>query len=195
MSSQNYEFDCVVVGSGHAGSCAALAASDAGLRRVLIVDKCPEGWAGGNGYFTAGAHRTVHSGLHDLLPIVQNVKPDTAAKIDMGAYTAEQFTSDIMRLGGSRSDPALVKAVVDGSRSAIDWLARRVNMPFTLSFNRQAYLVNGRQKFWGGMVLSTEDGGKGVIRAHQLALERQVSRSGSTLQPSSYRARMMQSQV
>ncbi|KAI0693228.1 hypothetical protein BC835DRAFT_1306840 [Cytidiella melzeri] len=164
-------YDCIVVGSGHAGSCAALAASDAGLSRVLIIDKCPEGWVGGNGYFTAGAHRTVHNGLDDLLPIVHNVDVDIASEIDMDPYTAEDFTSDIMRLGGGRSDPALVKAVVDGSRDAIGWLAERVKMPFHLSFNRQAYLVNGRQKFWGGMVLSVQDGGKGVIKAHQEALK------------------------
>jgi aspartate oxidase len=31
-------------------------------------------------------------------------------------------------------------------------------------------VVNGRQKFWGGMVLSVEGGGKGLIAAHQVAL-------------------------
>lgn len=164
-------YDCIVVGSGHAGSCAALSAAEAGLKRILIIDKCPPDWVGGNGYFTAGAHRTVHNGLHDLLPVVRNVDAETASKIDMAPYTADDFTSDIMRLGGGRSDPALVKAVVDGSRDAIQWLSERVKMPFHFSFNRQAYLVNGRQKFWGGMVLSVEDGGKGVIRAHRSALE------------------------
>lgn len=171
MATQESIFDCIVVGTGHAGSCAALAASDAGLRRLLIIDKCPEEWVGGNGYFTAGAHRTVHNGLQDLLPLVQNVSPDLATKIDMDPYTAEEFTSDIVRLGDGKSDATLVKAVVEGSRGAIEWLARRVKIPFTFSFNRQAYLVNGRHKFWGGMVLSTLDGGKGVIRSHREALK------------------------
>lgn len=163
-------FDCIVIGSGNAGSCAALAAVDAGLKRVLIVDKCPEEWAGGNGYFTAGAHRTVHNGLSDLLPIVTNVDPEQASKIDIEPYTHAQFTDDIMRLGQGRSDPDLVTALVDNSRDAVQWLADRVKVPFTLSFNRQAYLVNGRQKFWGGMALSTRDGGKGLIAAHREAL-------------------------
>jgi succinate dehydrogenase/fumarate reductase flavoprotein subunit len=171
MSTNDNSYDCIVVGSGHAGSCAALSASDSGLKRVLIIDKCPAEWVGGNGYFTAGGHRTVHSGLEDVLPIVRNVDAETAAKVDMSPYTAQDFVEDVMRVSGGRSDPALVDALVAGSRDAIGWLSERVNMPFQLAFHRQAYEVNGRQQFWGGMVLSVEDGGKGLIRAHREALE------------------------
>ncbi|KAI0923296.1 hypothetical protein AcV7_005847 [Taiwanofungus camphoratus] len=165
-------FDCIVVGSGHAGSCAALSAVQSGCKRVLIVEKGPKGWVGGNGYFTAGAHRTVHGGLQDLLPLVKNVSAELASTIDMDPYSPEEFTSDIMRLGDAKSDPEMVKAVVEDSRDAIGWLAEHVEVPFIFSFHRQAYSVNGRQKFWGGMVLSVEDGGKGLIAAHQRALER-----------------------
>ncbi|OBZ68692.1 Fumarate reductase flavoprotein subunit [Grifola frondosa] len=164
-------YDCVAVGSGHAGCCAALSAVDSGCKRVLIVDKCPKEWAGGNGYFTAGAHRTVHAGLRDLLPIVQNVSPETASSIDMDAYSVDEFTADIMRLGDGQPHPGVVAAVVEGSREAVGWLAERVKVPFVFSFNRQAYLVNGRQRFWGGMVLGVEGGGKGLIAAHHAALE------------------------
>ncbi|CAL1712527.1 unnamed protein product [Somion occarium] len=166
-------FDCIVIGSGNAGSCAALAAKDSGCPRVLVVDKCPAEWVGGNGYFTAGAYRTVHDGLHDLLRIVHNVAPnsDLASTIDVDPYSPEDFIGDIMRLGEGKPNPELVKALVEGSRDAVQWLAERVKVPFTFSFNRQAYLVNGRQKFWGGLALSVEDGGKGVIAAHQKALK------------------------
>jgi succinate dehydrogenase/fumarate reductase flavoprotein subunit len=165
-------WDCIVIGSGHAGSSAALSASEHGSKKVLVIDKCPRGWVGGNGYFSAGAHRTVHDGLHDLRPIIGNVAQEATDLIDMDPYTAENFTSDIMRLGSGESDPDLVAAVVDNSRETIGWLASHVGVPFILSFNRQAYMVSGRQKFWGGMVLSVEDGGKGLIAAHQLALEK-----------------------
>ena len=167
----DHSFDIIIVGSGHAGSCAALAASDAGMKRILIVEKGPEDWVGGNGYFTAGAHRTVHGGLPDLLPLVTNVSAEQAAQIDIEPYTAEQFTADIMRLGQDRPDAALVKALVEGSRDAVQWLAERVKVPYTLAFNRQAYLVDGRQKFWGGLALSTRDGGKGLIAAHREVLK------------------------
>lgn len=183
------DYDCIVVGSGHAGSCAALAAKEAGCRKgrsmgansfrceverclVLMIDKCPATWVGGNGYFTAGAHRTVHAGLDDLLDIVQGVPIDKITHIAMDPYTRDDFIEDVIRLSGGKSDAALLSAVVDNSRSAIDWLAKTVGVPFRFSFNRQAYEVNGKQKFWGGLVLSVEEGGKGLIAAHQTALAR-----------------------
>ncbi|KAH7914265.1 hypothetical protein BJ138DRAFT_1110710 [Hygrophoropsis aurantiaca] len=165
-------YDCIVIGGGHAGASAALAASESGCTRVLIVEKAPESWAGGNGYFTAGAHRTVHNGLTDLLPLVQNVSPEQVDKIDIDPYTAEQFTHDIMRLGDARSDRVLVETLVRESRDAVGWLAKEVGVPFVLAFHRQAYEVNGRQKFWGGVALTTEDGGKGLIKADFEALGR-----------------------
>lgn len=167
---RHLKFDTIVVGSGNAGSSAALSAIDNGCKRVLLIDKCPPEWAGGNGYFTAGAYRTVHGGLSDILDIVPNVAPELAATIDMEPYTHEQFIKDIMRLSDGRSDPTLVKALVDDSHDTILWLSKRVGVPFILSFHRQAYLVDGRQKFWGGMVLAVEDGGKGLIAAHHRAL-------------------------
>lgn len=144
---------------------------------VLIVDKCPEEWAGGNGYFTAGAHRTAHEGLADLLPLLANASPaaqlsrERLASVDVEPYTTEDFAADIDRLGGGRADPEMVRAVVEGSREALRWLAETARLPFVLSFNRQAYEVDGRMKFWGGMALSVEEGGKGLIKAWQTAVK------------------------
>ncbi|KAH8114360.1 hypothetical protein DFH11DRAFT_1544100 [Phellopilus nigrolimitatus] len=47
-------------------SCAALSAIQFGCNRVLIVE---EEWEGGNGFFTAGAHRAAHGGLKDLISL------------------------------------------------------------------------------------------------------------------------------
>lgn len=127
---------------------------------------------GGNGYFTAGAHRTVHEGLADILKLVSNVTPGEASQIDLEPYTEEQFTSDIQRMSNGRCDSKLVEEVVKGSRDVIQWLKDDINLDFTMSFNRQAYEVNGRQVFWGGMALSVRDGGKGLIEAHTRALAR-----------------------
>ncbi|KAL1660534.1 FAD binding domain-containing protein [Schizophyllum commune] len=110
--------------------------------------------------------RAVHGGLEDLAPLVRNVTPEMKAQIDLEPYSAEQFREDILRLGKGQPDPKLVEAVVSGSRDAVQWLAESVQVPFVLSFHRQAYEVDGRKKFWGGMALAVEDGGKGLIRAH-----------------------------
>lgn len=139
---------------------------------VLIVDKCTPEWVGGNGYFTAGAHRTVHGGIEDLLPIIKEPPSEEELKrIDMSSYTTEDFIGDIMRLGTDKPDAVLVNALAAESRDAIGWLAEKAGIPFLFSFHRQAYEVDGLFKFWGGMVLSVQDGGKGLIAAHQSALK------------------------
>lgn len=186
--------DILVVGGGNAGFCAAIAAAEAlsisqsqsqpcsttpnnnnnndkKNTRVLLIDKCPASWAGGNTYFTAGAFRTVHGGLADLLPLVNNVDDDQISQIDIDPYTAADFLHDLRRVTGGRCDPALSRALVHDSNETVQWLARH-GVRFQLAFNRQAYEVDGRVKFWGGMALKTEDGGKGLIAAHRAAADR-----------------------
>lgn len=165
------EVDVLVVGSGNAGLSAALAAAQAGARRVLVLDKCPASWAGGNSYFTAGAYRFVHGGLDDVRPLVGNLDGVIEEKIDLPAYTHEDFEDDLRRVCGGRSDPRLVKALVDESAAAVRWLAR-LGVRFHLSFNRQAYVVHGKIKFWGGLCLRAAEGGKSLIRDLQEAARR-----------------------
>ena len=160
--------DVLVIGGGNAGFCAAISAAESGVRRVMLIDACPEDWAGGNTYFTAGAFRTVHGGLSDLLPVVHNVDKSTADSIDMEPYTAADFSGDIERICGGRSDPELARVLVDESNQAVKWLAKH-GVRFELSFNRQAYKIDGRFKFWGGLSLKTQDGGKGLIDDHRRA--------------------------
>lgn len=163
--------DVLVVGGGNAGFTAATTAAESGAGRVVLIDKCPKDWAGGNTYFTAGAFRAVHSGLQDLLPIVNNVDNETAKVIDMEPYTSQHFRKDMDRMTAGRSDPELSKILIEDSNSAVKWLAKK-GIRLQLSFNRQAYKVNGRYRFWGGMSLKTDEGGKGLIADHQAAAEK-----------------------
>lgn len=134
------------MGSGDVGLASALSASEAGAQRVMLIDKCPEEWAGGNTYFTAGAYRTAHAGLKDLLPIICNVTPEQAERIDLAPYTAQDLMADLDKVCMGRVDPALAKALVEDSKSTIKWLAGR-GIRLQLSFNRQAYEVDGGLKF------------------------------------------------
>jgi precorrin 3B synthase CobZ len=153
----------LVIGSGNAGLSAALSAIQTNpTLKITVIDKSPISWAGGNTYFTAGAFRTTHNGLHDLLPLVNNTDATQASRIDIPVYTEQDFTTDLQRMTGNRTDPALSTALVRDSRAAISWLAAN-GIRFQLSFNRQAYEVNNRIKFWGGLALKTQDGGKGLI--------------------------------
>ena len=163
--------DVLVVGGGNAGFSAATAAAEAGAGCVVLIDKCPEDWAGGNSFFTAGAFRTVHSGADDLLPMVNNVNSETSKLIDLEPYTTQDFHKDMDRMTSGRSDPALSQVLINESNAAVKWLGRN-GIRFQLSFNRQAYKVNGRFKFWGGMALKTEEGGKGLMEDHQAVARR-----------------------
>ncbi|KAF1813396.1 FAD/NAD(P)-binding domain-containing protein [Eremomyces bilateralis CBS 781.70] len=158
-------YDVIVIGSGNAGFSAASSALDHGAARVLLVEKAPPQWAGGNSAFTAGAYRTVFHGLDDVLPLVENVSVETAKQIDMAPYTEADFRGDLDRMTSGRADAELVSALVGESNETTKWLAKN-GVRFQLSFNRQAYQIDGRYKFWGGMVLSVVDGGKGLIQQH-----------------------------
>jgi aspartate oxidase len=105
------------------------------------------------------------------VPLVSNVSPDKLAKIDITPYSSTDFTGDIMRMSDSRSDPDLVKALVSNSRDTVQWLKDHVGIKFVLSFHRQAFLVDGIQKFWGGIALASEDGGKGLMNDHMRKAE------------------------
>ncbi|KAJ5308896.1 hypothetical protein PENANT_c013G11686 [Penicillium antarcticum] len=165
------ECDVLVVGSGNAGFSAAVSAVQSGAKSVVLIDKCPEEWAGGNTYFTAGAYRTVHGGLSDLLSVVNNVDKDLASRIDLGPYSEDDFANDMHRICMGRSDPQLAHTLISESNSAIKWLAKN-GIRFQLSFNRQAYKLNDRYQFWGGLALKTQDGGKGLVEDHKAAAHR-----------------------
>ncbi|KAJ9417964.1 hypothetical protein QL093DRAFT_2376184 [Fusarium oxysporum] len=165
------QVDVLVVGSGNAGFAAALSAVQNGAESVLLIDKCPENWVGGNSFFTAGAYRIAHGGLQDILPIVNNVSPEQADKIDLAPYTEKDFQNDMDRVCMGRSDPELSKSLIQNSNATIKWLAAN-GIRFQLSFNRQAYEVDGRIKFWGGMCIKTEDGGKGLIQDYLAAIKK-----------------------
>jgi hypothetical protein len=62
-----------------------LSAAERGAR--VLPEKAPDDWLGGNSYFTAGAIRTVHGGLHDVTELVSHVEPDTVLE----PYTSEDY--------------------------------------------------------------------------------------------------------
>lgn len=166
MASLQRDWDIIIIGTGAAALSSALSAATSSTPspRILLVDKAPPTWAGGNGYFTAAAYRTQHGGLSDLLPLVSNVSPEQEGKIDLPAYTHEDFRNDLQRVTGGRSDAVLGKYLVDESLETVKWLKEVGGVDWWLSFRRQAYEVDGRWKFWGGLHLTVQEGGKGLIK-------------------------------
>lgn len=97
-------WDVVIVGGGNAALSAAHAARER-AERVLVLEKAPKEWAGGNSYFTAGATRTTYTDLSDLLPLLDNPDDPRLAATDLAPYTPEDFAADMRRVTEGRCDP------------------------------------------------------------------------------------------
>ncbi|HZZ35621.1 MAG TPA: FAD-dependent tricarballylate dehydrogenase TcuA [Caulobacteraceae bacterium] len=155
--------DVVVVGAGNAALCAALAAADAGAS-VLVLERAPEPLSGGNSRFTAGAFRCVYDGVEDLRALMPDLTPDEIAQSDFGAYTAEQFFDDMGRVTEYRTDPRLCELLVTRSRATMRWMQTK-GVRFMPIWGRQAYRIDGRFKFWGGLTVEAWGGGPGLVDA------------------------------
>ena len=153
--------DVIVVGAGNAALCAALAAADSGAH-VWVLERAPEAESGGNSRFTAGAFRCVYDGVPDLRVLMPDLSDAEAANADFGTYSEAQFFDDMGRITEYRTDPELCELLVTRSRETMRWLQRQ-GVRFLPIWGRQAYKVEGRFKFWGGLTVEAWGGGPGLI--------------------------------
>ena len=158
------KYDVVVVGAGNAAFCAAQAAAEKGAK-VLMVERAPKELMGGNSRFTAGAFRCVYDGVDDLKAIMPDLTKDEIDRSDFGTYTQDQFYDDMFRVTQYRTDGELCDRLVGRSRDAMRWLHGK-GMKFDPIWGRQAYLIDGKFKFWGGLTVESKGGGPGLIDQH-----------------------------
>ena len=154
------DWDVVVVGGGNAALCAALSARET-AKRVLLLERAPEDEAGGNSRFTAGLLRIVYNGAQDLAQLI-DLSKEELERTDFGTYTADQFLDDMARVTEYRCDPDLTEILVKESFPTALWM-RKKGMRFTAAWGRQAFKIEGRFKFWGGLTLEAIGGGPGLV--------------------------------
>ena len=165
--------DVIIVGAGNAAFCAALAARESGAS-VLMLECAPEAVNGGNSRFTAGAIRFAYDGVDDIRALCPELSEEQIEITDFGQYTTDQFYDDMFRVTRYRSDPALCERLVMSSRDTMGWLQSK-GMRFLPIYGRQAFKVNNRFKFWGGLTLETWGGGPGLVDQHtKIALEQGI---------------------
>jgi len=155
--------DVVVVGAGNAALCAALAAHDSGAR-VIALECAPRAERGGNSAFTAGAMRVVYNGVDDLVALMPDLTETEINNTDFGTYTTEQFFDDMARVTEYRADPDLVDLLVNRSFDTLQWM-RSHGVRFMPIYGRQAFKVDGKFTFWGGLTIETVGGGPGLIES------------------------------
>ncbi|MEX2598571.1 MAG: FAD-dependent tricarballylate dehydrogenase TcuA, partial [Dehalococcoidia bacterium] len=152
--------DVIVVGAGNAALCAALAARERGMN-VIALEKAPESMRGGNTYFTGGAIRFAYSGLDDVLKVVPDLSDSEKEVIEVGSYTERKYFEDLMRVTEGLSDQEMADILVRGSLPAMEWMYGQ-GVRFVPSWSRQAFKVDGKFRFWGGLCLEAVGGGKGL---------------------------------
>ena len=156
-------FDVVVVGGGNAALCAALAAAESGVS-VLVLERAPEAESGGNSRFTAGAFRCVYDGVEDLKGLMPDLTAEEIGNTDFGTYTEAQFFDDMGRVTEYRTDPELCELLVTRSKGTMRWM-RGKGVRFAPIYGRQAFKVDGKFKFWGGLTVEAWGGGPGLVES------------------------------
>jgi tricarballylate dehydrogenase len=157
------DYDVIVVGAGNAALCAALSAAET-ARKVLVLERAPEDDSGGNSRYTAGLFRVAYAGVDDLKKPIPDLTPEEIARTDFGTYTEEQFLDDMARVTEYRCDPDLTETLVKNSLPTVAWM-RSKGVRFTAAWGRQAFNINGRFKFWGGLTVEAVGGGPGLVES------------------------------
>jgi tricarballylate dehydrogenase len=163
--------DVIVVGAGNAAACAALAAREAGAS-VTMLEAAPESQSGGNTRYTAGAMRVVFRGVDDLVQLMPDLTADERANVEFGTYTDDQYFDDMARITRYRADPDLVDTLVRRSLDTLVWM-RSKGVRFQPSYGRQAFKVDGRFRFWGGLAVEAWGGGPGLVELEHKACQRE----------------------
>ncbi|MCP3987809.1 MAG: FAD-binding protein, partial [Actinomycetia bacterium] len=154
------DVDVVVVGAGNAAICAALAAAEQGAS-VMVAERAPQAEAGGNTRFTAGAIRFAYDGVDHLREVMPDLSDAEVAQTDFGSYTEAQFYDDMGRITDYRTNPDMAHLLVTKSRETVLWMASH-GIRFAPIWGRQAFKVDGRFKFWGGLTVEAWGGGEGL---------------------------------
>nr|WP_275296394.1 FAD-dependent tricarballylate dehydrogenase TcuA [Sulfitobacter geojensis] len=160
----------IVVGTGNAALCAAIAALENGAQ-VTLLEKADQALAGGNTKYTAGAMRFAYDGAADLLPLLRNPDDPRVQNADFGGYDVEKFGSDLLGFNDGRPLSEEQEALVNLSGETMRWLASH-DVKFEPIYSRQSFEKDGRHVFWGGLTLAAENEGVGLFDMELAAVER-----------------------
>jgi tricarballylate dehydrogenase len=160
----------VVIGAGNAGLCAALAAAEQGAR-VTVLERAPLEERGGNSAFTAGALRITYDGPADLHRVMPDLTEAEWETNDFGTYPADSFYDDMARVTESRCDPDLTETLVSRSLPTAEWM-RSKGVRFVPMYHSQAFKIDGRFRFWGGLTVEAVGGGLGLVDTLSASAER-----------------------
>lgn len=114
----------------------------------------------------AGAFRATFASLEELRPIRDYVDEERLRHTILPLTSSK--TCCVLRITKGRCDPALTDTLANEAGPTIHWLHEH-GLRFQLMYERQSFDIDGEFHFWGGLVLGTIGGGKGLIEQHLTA--------------------------
>lgn len=156
------EYDVIVAGAGNAAIIAAMAAREKGAK-VVVLEKAPPEWRGGNTYFTTGSFRV---GFDDAQTLMKKIMPHISpAEIDsyvINPYSKDRFYSDVMRVTEGMADPEQLALVVEESIPILEWMATQ-GFEWEPRMGAHAFRRGDKIVFSsGGTVIQGRGGGAGL---------------------------------
>ena len=129
--------------------------------RVLVLEKAPRELRGGNTYFTGAAFRVPYNGLDDIRLLIPDLSSAEVEAVDVGSYPASLMRDDLLRVTDGRADPGLLDLLVAEAYPSMLWMRQR-GVRWMLMYGRQAFEVDGKRRFWGGLIVEAVGGGPGL---------------------------------
>jgi tricarballylate dehydrogenase len=151
--------DIIVIGGGSAAHEAAVAASEAGAERIIMLEKAPEPEFGGNARYSHTGFRFPYDGAREIREFIPDLDDKIFATYEMPPYTEDDFRADLNRVTEGRIDPELGDFLVKNANASLHWM-REKGIKFE---EEKSVIVNGRNFFEPGAVIHTVGGGLGQL--------------------------------
>src|SRR3989475_11159980 len=100
--------------------CAALSAREQGAR-VLVLEKAPEAWRGGNGFFTAGGFRFAFKSFDEVCELGGDLSEEEKASMDVPLYSEDNYYDDLIRVTEDLADADLALPLVPEADATMPW--------------------------------------------------------------------------
>jgi len=135
-----------------------------------MLEVAPREEFGGNSRYTAGAMRFAYERHEQLLPLLADTNDQRLVNTDFGSYSQQQFLDDLRSFNGAQPLTPQQVFLVEKSLATMYWLAE-LGVGFSPIYSRQSFEKEGRLKFWGGLTLSTEGEGEGLMQTERKLFE------------------------
>ncbi|MQF69262.1 FAD-dependent oxidoreductase [SAR202 cluster bacterium AD-804-J14_MRT_500m] len=186
-SKAGIKYDVVVVGAGNAALTTAMSASQSGAK-VLVLEKAPHSFRGGNSRFSGGLFRFAYESLEDLKPLRPDVIPNDWERVEVEPYESERYLDDIMSTSRGQSSTQLLQVLTQKSYDTMTWMTDLgVEWDWTALWSVKS---EESLRFNPGTVLESKNKGVGLMAY----LFRAVENSGIEVSYQAKMTRLMQDQ-